>query len=388
MSRFLFVTWDGGGNVPPLVALGSRLVFQSHPVRVLGPRSVEDRFTAAGCAFRPFSRVPEFDRTRSLEDQRPLMLQLLFGPGAGEDLLEELEREPADSIVIDCMLFGALAAAETSGRPTAALIHFLHAAAVSGPDAFTKRWEPGLPLLEQTRSDFGLEPLPAKAPFLDEVWARQGLALVVTPHEFDEPLDRRPSNFRYVGPIFEAPCPGWAWDLPWPADDIAPLVVVGFSTTYMGQERLLVNTASAIDTLGVRGLITLGCDLAISGFEASDRIAVRHWTPHGAVLPFASAMVTHGGHSTVMAALAHGVPLVCIPMGRDQHHVARQVECCGLGRVLPADAESHEIRGAVEDVMTDPSYREAAARMAEIIAAYGNGARAVNELERLSVPVA
>lgn len=210
---------------------------------------------------------------------------------------------------------------------------------------------------------------------------------MLTPYEFDEAMDCRPPNFRYVGPVFEAPCPGWEWDLPWPADDIAPLVVVGFSTTYIGQERVLVNTAAAIETLAVRGLITIGSELAISGIEASNNVAVRQWMPHGAVLPFASAVVTHGGHSTVMAALAHAVPLVCMPLGRDQHHVARQVEACRVGRVLPADADSHEIRTAVEDVITDPNYRQAAAEMAQVISTYGNGARAVKELEWLSVPV-
>jgi MGT family glycosyltransferase len=315
------------------------------------------------------------------------MLELLFGTGVGEDLLDELEREPADAVVIDCMLVGALAAAEAASCPTAVLIHFLHAAAVSGPTAFAKRWEPGLPILEQSRAAFGLERLGGQGPFLDEVWGRQGLALVLTPHEFDEPLDRRPSNFRYVGPILESPGPGWHWDLPWPADDIAPLVVVGFSTTYMHQEALLVNTAAALGSLAVRGLVTVGPELAISDLEAPDNVAVRQWVPHGAVLPFAAAVVTHGGHSTVMAALAHGVPLVCIPMGRDQHHVAQQVEACGVGRALPPDADPQEIRAALEDVMSDGSYREAAAGMAEVIATYGNGARAVEELERLSAPV-
>ena len=385
MSRFLFVTWDGGGNIPPAVALGHHLA-KGHSVRVLGPRSVESRFTASGCRFRPFSKAPELEpgSGRSLEDQRPFMLDLLFGSGAGEDLLDELERERADAVVVDCMLLGVLAAAESSRCPTAAFIHFLHAAAVSGPTAFAKRWEPGLPILEATRSGFGLESLSGHRPFLDEVWGRQGLALVLTPHEFDEAVDGRPSNFRYVGPILEGPGPGWPLDLPWPADDIDPLVVVGFSTTYMRQERLVVNTAAALETLAVRGLITLGPELAISDLETPSNVAVRTWVPHGAVLPFASAVVTHGGHSTVMAALAHGVPLVCAPMGRDQHHVAHQVAACGAGRVLAPDAEPREIRAAIEDVMSEASYREAAERMAKVIAAYGNGRRAVEELEQLS----
>src|SRR6185503_13977108 len=105
MSRFLFVTWDGGGNVPPAVALARHLSAE-HSVRFLGPPSVKSRITAAGCAFRPLANAPNLHAGRglSLEEQRPLMLELLFGTGVGDDVLDELEREPAEAVVIDCML--------------------------------------------------------------------------------------------------------------------------------------------------------------------------------------------------------------------------------------------------------------------------------------------
>ena len=59
------------------------------------------------------------------------------------------------------------------------------------------------------------------------------------------------------------------------------------------------------------------------------------FVPHGEVLPHASLVVTHAGMGTVMSALSHGVPLLCLPLGRDQFFNAAMVERLGAGRALP-----------------------------------------------------
>ena len=69
-----------------------------------------------------------------------------------------------------------------------------------------------------------------------------------------------------------------------------------------------------------------------------------------------------------MAVLAHRVPLLCLPMGRDQHENAAQVAACGAGLVLPADAGVDEIRHAMQELLTKPDYHVAARRMAAMIA--------------------
>jgi UDP:flavonoid glycosyltransferase YjiC (YdhE family) len=84
-----------------------------------------------------------------------------------------------------------------------------------------------------------------------------------------------------------------------------------------------------------------------------------------------------------MVALAHGVPLVCVPMGRDQFHNSQRVEEVGAGITVPMDAPVSDIREAVANVLSDDSYRAGAARIAGVIAGYGNGTAAVTELEAL-----
>ena len=84
-----------------------------------------------------------------------------------------------------------------------------------------------------------------------------------------------------------------------------------------------------------------------------------------------------------MAALAHGVPLVCMPMGRDQDTNAERVSAVGAGATLSPAAAPEEIGAAIKNVLMNPSYREAAGRLAAQIEALGRGERAVTELEGL-----
>ena len=112
-------------------------------------------------------------------------------------------------------------------------------------------------------------------------------------------------------------------------------------------------------------------------------MAVRDSVPHGAVLPAASVVVCHGGLSTIMVSLAHGVPLVCIPQGREQGMNAERVVACGAGITLSSDAAPVRIAGAVRAVLEDPSYRRVAGSIAERIAATGAGAAATRAVEAL-----
>ena len=60
-----------------------------------------------------------------------------------------------------------------------------------------------------------------------------------------------------------------------------------------------------------------------------------------AVLDRAVCVVCHAGMGITQKALAHGVPVVAVPFGRDQPEVARRVEVAGAGVRLPASPIPH-----------------------------------------------
>jgi UDP:flavonoid glycosyltransferase YjiC (YdhE family) len=78
-------------------------------------------------------------------------------------------------------------------------------------------------------------------------------------------------------------------------------------------------------------------------------------------MAIAHAIVTHGGHGTTVAALCHGLPVVCVPgIGRDQVPIAHRVAELGLGVALATDSTPGDIQMGVKTVLGDHAYRERA----------------------------
>ncbi|WP_431461128.1 glycosyltransferase, partial [Klebsiella pneumoniae] len=96
----------------------------------------------------------------------------------------------------------------------------------------------------------------------------------------------------------------------------------------------------------------------------------------------ASVVVTHGGHGTVLRSLSHGVPLVVLPMGRDQNDNAARVDYHGVGLRLDLSASPQMLCEAVRRVLSEPGFSKRALALGRAIAEEGPGpARLVAEIE-------
>jgi len=378
---FLFVVWDGGGNVPPALSLGHRLAGRGHRVRVLAPPTLESRIRALGLEHRPFliGTSPDPGPGRSLDDLPPELLgELFFGLPAGKDVAAEIERDRPDVLVVDVMLVSALAAAEASGVPTVALVHTLY----SFLDGFDGMVSGALGLVNPARAELGVAPLdPAAGSLVSQLLDRCALVLAATASALDRPTRPVGPNVRFIGlqpdpPIADGP--------PLELPSGGPLVLVSLSTTYQHQESVLGAILGALGGLPVEAVVTLGLELDADQLPSPPpNCILRRWVPHAALLPEARVVVTHAGHGTVIAALTQGVPLVCIPMGRDQGGNAERVAADGCGVVLAATAGPDEVADAIREVLTDSAYRDAAGRMAAAIRDELAGSDPVAELERL-----
>ena len=96
-------------------------------------------------------------------------------------------------------------------------------------------------------------------------------------------------------------------------------------------------------------------------FHTPPNVVVVDSAPHTAVFPHAAAVVTHAGHGTVIRALAHGLPLVCVPMGHDQNDTATREVARGAGLQLSTSAHVEQLRTAIERVLLEPGFRQRAA---------------------------
>jgi UDP:flavonoid glycosyltransferase YjiC (YdhE family) len=108
-------------------------------------------------------------------------------------------------------------------------------------------------------------------------------------------------------------------------------------------------------------------------------IRVARYVDQGEVLPRCGAVISHGGSGTVLAALAHGLPSVLLPIGADQPQNADRCEQLGVARVLDAvRATPTQVRNALEGVA---ECRPAAARLQREIARLPAPEKVVTALE-------
>jgi MGT family glycosyltransferase len=413
MSRFVFCAWDGGGAVFPTLSVARALVARGHDVRVLGDPVLVHEIEATGAEAVTWTRAPhrtersvESDLFKDWEARTPLGAfsrirdGLMFGPAAdvARDVLEELGRRPADTIVAEPMLAGALVAGEAAGVPVALITTTVDPLPAEGRPPFgpgfspaagplgrvrdrvmanasRSGWNRGRGALNVARSELGLAPVDDAVDYLTSA----DRVLVLTSDAFDYAELPRHPKVRVVGPRLDDPDWAGEWALP-PGDD--PLVLVGLSSTYQQQEAVLRRIAAALGELPVRGLVTTGP--TVEPFAAAPNVAVVEAAPHAAVLPHTAAVVTHGGHGTVMKALAAGVPLVVLPMGRDQPENATRVVAAGVGVRLRQGSLPKRIAGAVRRVLEDDSYRASARRLGAAIAQETAEDRAAAELEQLA----
>ncbi len=359
----------------PAAGLARVMSSRGHDVRVLGPPVLRRRFEQAGCTFHPFERAHEPGPVEEevFDDNLLGWTRYISGSRLADDVSAELDRGAVDVVIVDAFLSAAFAAAEKARVPVAALVHVLYQPSVDGPTATL--WDPTRPLVEATRSHLGVSPLDPATPLVSALWSRASVVLACVPESFDYPLANPPANLRYVGPIFEA-VPD---ELPRTG---RPLVLVSFGTTNMCQGQTVQRVLDALEPLEVEVLCTLG-GVSMGQLRPPENAVIQDWAPHMAVLSHTSAVVTHAGLSTVMTALANGVPLVCMPMGRDQPWNADRVAASGAGCHISSESSVDVIRTTVEDLLENSSFRQKAQQMAEVIAGYGNGSKAVSELEAL-----
>jgi len=75
--------------------------------------------------------------------------------------------------------------------------------------------------------------------------------------------------------------------------------------------------------------------------------------------------------------------MVCTPISRDQPLNAERVASVGAGIALAADANAADIARALERVLTESTFRDAAAALASESAAEGGADAVVADLEAL-----
>ena len=147
--------------------------------------------------------------------------------------------------------------------------------------------------------------------------------------------------------------------------DDRPLIYVTLGTVFLDSSVLQAAVNAAART-GARVVATVGPQGDPARItRPSEAVQVRRWVPQSTILPRADLLVSHAGSGTFLGALSAGCPQLCLPQAADQFRNATAVARSGTGLTLAPDQVGPEaLDAALEELLRDPTYQLAAARVA------------------------
>jgi MGT family glycosyltransferase len=402
MARVLVYTAPGSGHAYPPIATAIALQERGHDV------SVRTESRSVGAISRlGFSAAPIDPRIEALplEDWRTrtsigalVSACDTFAKRARYEipyLQAAIEAQRPDLIWVDTNAWGAAVVAEASGVPWAHYMPHPHPGPARGVPAFGPGFAPSTSPLARLRDTAmtTLKPLafhsfmrshnrhraalglPALSGIEDHYLAAP-LLIQFSAEPFEYPREW-PANVRLVGPaLWEPPGP----EPEWLAAEERPVILVTASTEFQDDAELIRGALEAFADLPYAVIATSAAHDP-GDFDVPANARVERHLPHRPILRRAAVVISHGGMGTTQKALAAGVPVCVVPFIRDQFEVARRVEHCGGGTLLPAKRlRPDRLRSAVEGAV---ACQKGAERVRDAFARAGGAEAAASALEGL-----
>lgn len=335
--KALFFTADLGGNVPPILSVAEELAARGWDVEVAGLAAGETEFVQphfpAGVAAGPVSGMG-IARIASI-------VRITASRYAREDATAIIAASQPDVIAVDCLLLTPLRAALVSSIPVVVLAH-----------TFGNYWS-------RLYHPFTAEGLDLFGVSLSRNWDQAAARLMLTDAELD-PGSRNPAlrHCTWTGSTEQASPP-----IP-RAPGRRPRVLVSRSTTdWPGMRPIYRRVIEALSHLPVDAVVTTGDAAFTDSLGGADNVEVRGWVDHAALMPQMDLLIGHGGHSTTLKALAHGIPVLVLPVNpvSDEAGIGDVLRARRLGMRVRPSARPRGLAAAITSLLTDSAVRENAA---------------------------
>ncbi|MBD2384731.1 glycosyltransferase [Cylindrospermum sp. FACHB-282] len=416
MTHFGTICPTATGHLNTMTTLGRELKKRGHRVTVLGMCDAEPNAKAAGLEFRAIS-ASEFPLGTTAKFYEHLgklngLAALQYTTSLSEkttalflqDAPQVIKEAGIEALIIDECIFGGSTVAEILNIPfvtaCSALVNGFDDAI---PPYFTTwKYNPAWWARLRNRAGYGLTLIFSKSirqvisqyrrqwklppcTSINDFYSVSKLALVSQQtEEFEYPRPNLAGLLHFTGTHFDATARKPV-DFPFEKLNGKPLIYASMGTLQNRLNQIFYYIAEACVGLDAQLVIALG-----GGLEANllpnlpGNPLVVKYAPQLELLQKASLTLCHAGTNTVLESLAYGVPLVGIPITNDQPGVAARIAWTGVGKFIPTSRlSSNRLRQAIQEVLTEPSYKQNALRLQTAISQAGGVQRAVDIIEQV-----
>ena len=380
------------GHAFPMIALGRALVARGHEVVLQTWTRWTEYVEAAGMRF---AAAPEYQvfPTRA----RPLKPYEAAVRAAAETRPLIAETRP-HVVVADILTLAPALAGELEGVPPATLVPHVYPPGAAGFPPYSlgarlprTRVGAGMWRMLQRPVDGGLR---RGREELNGARTRLGLPTLQRMHggistrlcvvgtfpqlEYPRPW---PPGVHVAGPLLWEP-PSDEVELP-PGD--APLVLVAPSTSQDPEHRLLRAALRGLAGAPVRVLATWNRRPPPRPLEVPANARLVEWVSYARTMPRCDLVLCHGGHGTMVRALAAGCRVVIAPATGDMNENAARADWAGVGARVPwRFVTAATVRLAVERALADERMGERARALSAWSAEHDGAARAAELVEELA----
>jgi UDP:flavonoid glycosyltransferase YjiC (YdhE family) len=358
--RLLFGSWPGYGHLLPMVPLIRAAQQGGHDVVVTSGADMSAVIGRLGVAAHrsgvtlaeSYDRMPDHATISELpaEQQPAFAARHLFGAGAvdrAHDVLDLLQRWPPDLVVHDTLELGSPAAAALHGIP-----HVTHGYGPMVPNTSYFAAAIGAAI-----ADAGLpDPTPDvfSGPYLD-----------ICPPSL---RGSEPNPWTTIHPLRPSPGetePHTAVELDFSALPHPDTIYLTLGTIMNQTPRVFRAVIDGCVRWPVNLVVTTGpgFDPALLG-PLPPAVHTTPFLPQAAVLPHCRAVVSHAGAGTMLGALCHGLPQLCLPQGTDQPSNTAALLPTGAALALqPDEITADAVAEALGRLLNEPSFPQAANRL-------------------------
>lgn len=357
-NRILFVTIPEKGHINPLIGAAKQLTKQGQELAFFSQVDISDQLKQAGLNCRcltppPNSFKPPEDHTTKgkifierLRDKnwlRSWIKRLLLDvvPTQIPALKEQISLFRPDVIVTDPMVYSAVIAATECNIPWAGVSSSLNPVT---PNEWTCELVETVNELKDCRKqlfqdhnlNLNFKICDAISPWLNTVFTTESYA----PREWSK------NDFSfYVGPTIPEGQRGDEYPFPFEKlkTDCQKIYMSLGSQVYYHPE-LFLTIIEALKEQNVQIIISINELIHDQEFmtQLPDNVIASFYTPQLLLLEHMNIVITHGGANSVMETLAHGLPIVQLPICNDQFLQSKFIQKNNVGVVLDSKNPSIE----------------------------------------------